>query len=66
MKMKGGVNPIYKEDGLEYWMCPKGVSFETFDAAEETIWEALARAYTLKKDGLTYDEIISTVKSVLQ
>ncbi len=63
---EGGLDPIYKEDGLEYWMCPSEISFAVFDAAEEMIWKALADAYTLKKEGLTYDEIISTVKSVLQ
>jgi hypothetical protein len=63
---EGGLDPIYKEDGLEYWMCPKEVSIAVFDAAEEIIWGALAEAYKVKKDGLTYDEIISTVKHVLQ
>lgn len=62
---EGGLDPIYKEDGLEYWMCPKGVSLERFDAAEEAIWMALAKAYEIKKDGLTYDEIGAVVKSVL-
>jgi hypothetical protein len=47
-------------------MCPSEISFAVFDAAEEMIWKALADAYKLKKEGLTYDEIIFTVKSVLQ
>lgn len=45
-----------KEDGLEYWMCPHGIS------AEDAIWKALAAAYSVKKDGLTHDEVIAAVR----
>jgi hypothetical protein len=61
----GGFDAIYKEDGLDYWMCPTGTPFAVFDAAEEAIWNALSDAYKLKKDGLTYDEVILTVKGVI-
>jgi len=62
---EGGLDPIYKEDGLEYWMCPKGVPLKQFDDAEEAIWKGLAAAYAVKKDGLTYDEIISAVRATV-
>ena len=42
------------------------MSIAVFDAVEDMIWKALAKAYKLKKEGLPYDEIIFTVKSVLQ
>ena len=53
----GGLDSIYKEDGLMYWMCPSGISQSTFDAKEDAIWTALATAYKDKKDGLTIDRV---------
>ena len=60
----GGLDSIYKEDGLMYWMCPSGISQSTFDAKEDAIWTALATAYKDKKDGLTIEEIFETVRKV--
>jgi len=62
---EGGLDPIYKEDGLDYWMCPPGIPLKQFDDAEEAIWKGLADAYKLKKDGLTYDEVVYAVKATL-
>ena len=59
-----GLDPIYKEDGLMYWMCPSGISLPTFDVKEDTIWIALAAAYKDKKYGLTIEEIFDTVRKV--
>jgi hypothetical protein len=59
---EGGLDPIYKEDGLEYWMCPHGIPLNVFDAAEDAIWKELANVYSVKKDGLTHDEVIAAVR----
>lgn len=61
---EGGLDSIYKEDGLEYWMCPSGISLPIFDAKEDAIWTALAAAYNVKKDGLTIEEIFETVRKI--
>ena len=61
---EGGLDSVYKEDGLMYWMCPSGISLPTFDAKEDAIWTALAAAYNVKKDGLTIEEIFDTVRKV--
>ena len=59
---EGGLDPIYKEDGLDYWMRPSDISLPTFDAKEDAIWTALSAAYKKKKDGLTIEEIFDIVR----
>jgi len=59
---EGGLDPIYKEDGLEYWMCPAEIPYDVFDVKEDTIWKALVAAYKQKKDGLTIQEIFDIVR----
>ena len=63
---EGGLDPIYKEDGLDYWMCPSGCSMKEFNKRTEDIWKALRSAYLHKKtDGITLEEIHDTVRYVL-
>jgi len=61
---EGSLNPIYKEDGLEYWMKPASVSQAAFDAAEEALWKALGAAD--KGRGLTYEEVQAVVARILE
>jgi tyrosyl-tRNA synthetase len=62
----GRLEPVYKEHGLDYWMCPSDCSMKEFDKRAEDIWKALQSAYLHKKtDGLTLEEIHDIVRYVL-
>lgn len=41
----GRLEPVYKEHGLDYWMCPNNCSMKEFDKRAEDIWKALLSAY---------------------